>query len=87
VISLRGISTLLWLFAGGGVAGSRALRDSASLDLIAQIDSVVRSEASCWHPASRSAIVAFTNGSGGLNVAQRIATAATGLDHAAFWWL
>jgi CubicO group peptidase (beta-lactamase class C family) len=44
VISLRGISTLLWLFAGGGVAGSRALRDSASLDLIAQIDSVVRSD-------------------------------------------
>jgi hypothetical protein len=39
------------------------------------------------HPASRSAIVAFTNGSRGLNVAQRIATAATGLDHAAFWWL
>jgi hypothetical protein len=38
-------------------------------------------------PASRSAIVIFANGSHGLNVAQRVVRAATGLDHAAFWWL
>lgn len=39
------------------------------------------------HPATRSAIVIFTNGSRGLHVAQRIVTASTGLDHAAFWWV
>jgi CubicO group peptidase (beta-lactamase class C family) len=39
------------------------------------------------HPASRSAIVVFTNGSRGLNVARELVTAATGLDHAPFWWL
>lgn len=39
------------------------------------------------HPATRSAIVIFTNGSRGLQVAQRVITASTGLDHAAFWWL
>jgi CubicO group peptidase (beta-lactamase class C family) len=39
------------------------------------------------HPATRSAIVIFTNGSRGLHVAQRIVSASTGLDHAAFWWL
>jgi CubicO group peptidase (beta-lactamase class C family) len=39
------------------------------------------------HPATRSAIVIFTNGSRGLNVAQRIVTAATGEEHAAFLWL
>jgi CubicO group peptidase (beta-lactamase class C family) len=39
------------------------------------------------HPTSRSAIVIFTNGARGLNVAQRITTAATGIDHAAFWGL
>ena len=39
------------------------------------------------HPASRSAIVVFTNGSRGLNVANRIMTAATGSEHEAFLWL
>src|SRR5205814_5772687 len=39
------------------------------------------------HPTSRSAIVIFTNGARGLNLAQRITTAATGIDHAAFWGL
>lgn len=39
------------------------------------------------HPATRSAIVVFTNGSRGLNVAREIVTAASGLDHAPFWWL
>ena len=39
------------------------------------------------HPATRSAIVVFTNGSRGLHVAERIVTAATGIDHAAFLWL
>lgn len=39
------------------------------------------------HPATESAIVIFTNGSRGLHLAQRIVTAATGLDHAAFWWV
>jgi CubicO group peptidase (beta-lactamase class C family) len=39
------------------------------------------------HPGTRSAIVIFTNGSRGLHVAQRIVTASTGLDHAAFWWV
>jgi CubicO group peptidase (beta-lactamase class C family) len=39
------------------------------------------------HPASRSAIVIFTNGSKGLNVANRIVTASTGAEHPAFLWL
>jgi CubicO group peptidase (beta-lactamase class C family) len=39
------------------------------------------------HPASRSAIVMFTNGSRGLNVARGVMRAATGEDHAAFLWL
>jgi len=39
------------------------------------------------HPESKSAIVVFTNGSRGLNVANRVMTAATGRQHAAFLWL
>ena len=39
------------------------------------------------HPATRSAIVVFTNGSRGINVANRVITAATGQSHAAFLWL
>jgi hypothetical protein len=39
------------------------------------------------HPATRSAIVVFTNGSRGLNIANRVMTAATGQQHAAFLWL
>jgi CubicO group peptidase (beta-lactamase class C family) len=39
------------------------------------------------HPASRSALVVFTNGSRGLNVAQRLVRAALGEDHPAFLWL
>src|SRR5262249_26058110 len=39
------------------------------------------------HPASRSAIVVFTNGSRGLNVARQIVTAAAGGEQPAFWWL
>lgn len=39
------------------------------------------------HPETKSAIVVFTNGSRGLNVAQRVMTAATGRQHAAFLWL
>lgn len=39
------------------------------------------------HPASRSAIVLFTNGSRGLSVARGVMQAATGEDHAAFLWL
>jgi hypothetical protein len=39
------------------------------------------------HPASRSALVVFTNGSRGLNVAQRVVRAALGEDHPAFLWL
>jgi CubicO group peptidase (beta-lactamase class C family) len=39
------------------------------------------------HPETKSAIVIFTNGSRGLNVAQRVMTAATGRQHAAFLWL
>jgi CubicO group peptidase (beta-lactamase class C family) len=42
--ALKGISALLCLLAGGGVAGSPALRDSASANVTAQIDSVVRSD-------------------------------------------
>jgi CubicO group peptidase (beta-lactamase class C family) len=39
------------------------------------------------HPASRSAVAVFTNGSRGLNVAERVVAAATGRDHPAFLWL
>jgi CubicO group peptidase (beta-lactamase class C family) len=39
------------------------------------------------HPETKSAIVIFTNGSRGLNVANRVMTAATGRLHAAFLWL
>jgi CubicO group peptidase (beta-lactamase class C family) len=39
------------------------------------------------HPASRSALVMFTNGARGLNLAQRVTSAATGRDHASFLWL
>jgi CubicO group peptidase (beta-lactamase class C family) len=39
------------------------------------------------HPASRSAIVLFTNGSRGLNVARSVIQAATGEDQAAFLWI
>ena len=39
------------------------------------------------HPASGSAIVVFTNGSHGLNLARCIVSAATGFDHSAFLWL
>ena len=39
------------------------------------------------HPPTKSAIVVFTNGSKGLNVANQIVTAATGEPHAAFLWL
>jgi hypothetical protein len=39
------------------------------------------------HLASRSAIVLFTNGSRGMNVANRVMTAATESEHEAFLWL
>jgi CubicO group peptidase (beta-lactamase class C family) len=39
------------------------------------------------HPTTKSAIVVFTNGSRGLNVSQRVITAATGQPHVAFLWL
>ena len=39
------------------------------------------------HPATKSAVVVFTNGSRGLNVANRVIAAATGQSHAAFLWL
>jgi CubicO group peptidase (beta-lactamase class C family) len=39
------------------------------------------------HPASGSAVVVFTNGSRGLNLAQRIVGATTGLAHDLFLWL
>ena len=39
------------------------------------------------HPESKSAVVVFTNGSRGLNVANRVITAATGRSHEAFLWL
>src|SRR5262249_27849447 len=39
------------------------------------------------HPSCRSAVVVFTNGSRGLNVARQIVTAAAGGEQAAFWWL
>ena len=39
------------------------------------------------HPSTRSAIVVFTNGSKGLNVANQIMTAATGEAQSAFLWL
>jgi len=39
------------------------------------------------HPATKSALVVFTNGARGLNIANRIMTAATGQQHVAFLWL
>jgi CubicO group peptidase (beta-lactamase class C family) len=39
------------------------------------------------HPSTKSGIVVFTNGSRGLNVANRVVTAATGQAHTAFLWL
>jgi hypothetical protein len=39
------------------------------------------------HPATRSAIVIFTNGSNGLRVAEAAMAAATGHRHFAFDWL
>ena len=39
------------------------------------------------HPATRSGIALFTNGSRGLNLASRVMTAATGSEHEAFLWL
>ena len=39
------------------------------------------------HPASRSAIVVFTNGNNGMRVCERLVSAAAGLDPLAFGWL
>ena len=39
------------------------------------------------HPASRSAVVVFTNGSRGMNVARAVVAAATGEEHDAFLWV
>ena len=39
------------------------------------------------HRPSRSAVVAFTNGSSGLRLCERLVAAATGHDHPAFDWL
>jgi len=39
------------------------------------------------HPASASAIVAFTNGDTGMRVCERVVTGATGEDQPAFLWL
>ncbi len=39
------------------------------------------------HPSSRTAIVIFTNGARGLNIADRVVTAASGVRHDAFLWL
>ena len=44
VISLREISAPFPLLADGGLAGSQTLRDSAGVDLTAQIDSFARSD-------------------------------------------
>ena len=38
-------------------------------------------------PRDKSALVVFTNGSHGMNVAERLVAAATGDDHVAFQWL
>lgn len=60
-----------------------------------------RSTAALWHwgdngnwknfvlaePAEQSAVVVFTNGAQGLNVAERLVAACTGTDHVAFQWL
>ena len=39
------------------------------------------------HPDSRSAIVIFTNGAGGMRIAERVITSASGHEHSAFVWL
>ena len=39
------------------------------------------------HPASRSAIVVFTNGNNGMRVCERLVSAAAGFDPLAFGWL
>jgi hypothetical protein len=39
------------------------------------------------HPASRSAVVVFTNGSRAMNVARAVVTAAAGEEHDAFLWV
>jgi CubicO group peptidase (beta-lactamase class C family) len=39
------------------------------------------------HPASRSAVLVFTNGSNGMRIAEHIVVAASGLEHPAFDWL
>lgn len=38
-------------------------------------------------PADNSAVVVFTNSAQGMNVAERLITACTGVDHVAFQWL
>jgi hypothetical protein len=39
------------------------------------------------HPASRSGIVVFTNGSNGMRVCERVVSAAAGVDPLAFAWI
>ena len=39
------------------------------------------------HPASRSAVLVFTNGSNGMRIAEHIVVAASGIEHPAFDWL
>jgi CubicO group peptidase (beta-lactamase class C family) len=39
------------------------------------------------HPASRSAVLVFTNGSNGMRIAEHLVIAASGLEHPAFDWL
>ena len=39
------------------------------------------------HPASRSAVIVFTNGSNGMRIAEHFVVAASGLEHPAFDWL
>ena len=39
------------------------------------------------HPASRSAVLVFTNGSNGMRIAEQLVVAASGLEHPAFDWL
>ena len=39
------------------------------------------------HPASRSAVMAFTNGSNGMRIAEHLVVAASGIEHPAFDWL
>ena len=39
------------------------------------------------HPASRSAVVVFTNGSNGMHIAERVVRAATGAEQPVFLWV